>query len=315
MNLIFTKTKDLKDHLGFIDANIKFDNFKADLITATREVSETISKEVYNFVFTQFQANITNTSPNFDLLMATQNAIASRAYQYYAKKGDVSHTGDGRKMRNEEHQKNAFEWMIKDNDNALEQSYYRALNDLLLLLDEMQLSQWINSEEYINRNKVFVNKLKHFESYYPIKSLLIYQMILPGLIQCETKYIIPRITKAKYDQLKNAPTQDDVFLIELIKEATIFFALAEKIHTLSINILPDGVLQEFRSEAVGLSATKVPQLLEKEKAIQSFRNTYINCFADIEKEVSKLQVVQNEPVNLDDILPTNINKVTNKFFT
>jgi hypothetical protein len=67
------------------------------------------------------------------------------------------HTNNGRKMRQDEGEKLPFQWML-DNDNAaLEKRYYRALDDLIKFLDrsknETELTTtlytiWTNSEAF-----------------------------------------------------------------------------------------------------------------------------------------------------------------------
>lgn len=312
MKLLFDNSLSIKKHLGFVDKDLKFQNLKSDIITATREVIAIISKDVYDLAVEAFEDTLDpeNDADLIYFLELVQNPIISKAYSLYAPNNDLSHTNDGRKMRNEEHEKNAFQWMI-DNDNAAqEKRYYRALNDLLTYLNESDIEEWTESDEYKKVNKLFVNTLEKFNDYHPLESLLLLHKLNPGLSLCERREILPRIGKSKYDQLKSEPTDDDIHLIELIKEACVNYALANMIPKLSINLLPDGILQSYTSDRTTTKATKPAQFLEKEIAVQSFTQVFNNTIADIEKLLQQpLEPNQTET----SINPNNC--PTQKYFT
>lgn len=304
MKLLFNDSHSIKHFLGFVDKDINFNNLKQDIITATREVIATISKDVYDLAVGAFEDSLdpTNEADLIYFLELVQHPIITKAYSLYAPSNDLSHTNDGRKMRNEDHEKNAFEWMINADNAAQEKRYYRALNDLLIYLNESNLSEWLSSDEYKKVNKLFVNSLEKFNDYHPLDSLLLLHKLNPGLSQCERREIISRIGKEKFEQLKNTPAEDDDYLIELIKEACVNFSLAHMIPKLSINLLPDGILQSFTSDRATTKATKPAQFLEKEIAVQSFTQAFNRAVFDIEKLMQQpLEPNENQtPIN-----PTN----------
>lgn len=312
MKLLFDNSLSIKKHLGFVDKDLKFENLKSDITTATREVIAVISKDVYDLAVAAFEDTLDPDS-DADLiyfLELVQNPIITRAYSLYAPINDLSHTNDGRKMRNEEHEKNAFQWMI-DNDNAAqEKRYYRALNDLLTHLNESDIEEWLESDEYKKVNKLFVNSLDKFNEYHPLDSLLLLHKLNPGLSQCERREILPRIGKSKFDQIKEQPTEDDEDLIELIKEACVNFSLAHMIPKLSINLLPDGILQSYTSDRATTKASKPPQFLEKELAVQAFTQAFNQTIFDIEKLLQQPLEPNENPTPIE---PNNY--PTQKYFT
>src|SRR5690606_22771737 len=113
---------------------------RSELFTATREMIALIGNQVYEAVFKLYEADPpAEGEPDaavLHLIYSVQYPIAVNAYRLYAPSGDLSHTNNGRKMRNDDHEKAAFEWMINKDDAAQEKRYYKALDQLLDYLDE-----------------------------------------------------------------------------------------------------------------------------------------------------------------------------------
>src|SRR5690606_14390323 len=128
--------------------------------------------------------------------------IIIKAYSLYAPNNDVSHTNNGRKMRNTDNEKHAFQWMIDNDNKALEKRYYRAVDDLLIDLEKED--NWKSTEAYKKVNKLFIKTADQFDEYFRIESRLILLMLEPGIRQCEQNEILPRIGKDKFTTLKNA---------------------------------------------------------------------------------------------------------------
>jgi len=220
-------------------------------------------------------------------LFQIRYVIALRAYGYYAPKNDLSHTEDGRKMRAQENEKNPFQHMIVDNDEALEKAYYRALNDLMELMEKDEISQWIESEEYQKRKQLIVRKLKDFDDYFPISSLLLFHNLVPGLLKCQRKEIVPRITDAKFSALLDG-TLEDTKLKELIKEACIYYALADRMPKLAVTMMPDHIVQKYFSDRSNIKGTKPPERNETLEAIQDFTKSYQQALNEIEIHVREV---------------------------
>jgi len=312
MKLLFDNSLSIKKHLGFVDKDLNFSNLKSDIITATREVIVIISKDVYDLAIGAFEDTLdpTDDADLIYFLELVQNPIITKAYSLYAPNNDLSHTNDGRKMRYKEHEKNAFQWMIESDNAAQEKRYYRALNDLIIYLNETGVEEWMDSDEYKKVNKLFVNTLDKFNDYHPLDSLLLLHKLNPGLSQCERREILPRIGKSKFYQLKATPTEEDEDLLELIKEACVNFSLANMIPKLSINLLPEGILQSYTSDRASTKASKPPQFLEKEIAVQAFTQAFNQTIFDIEKLLEQ-PLEPNE--NPTPITPNNY--PTQKYFT
>lgn len=312
MKLVFDKqdngSDELKDLLGYIDADLNFKNLQPDINTATNDVVKIIGKEVYNIVL---QCYLLDSTTEFQdaLIKAIRYPIAVNAYRLFAPSNDLSHTNNGRKMRSDDGEKSAFEWMIDRDNAAQEVRYYRALDDMIIFLDEARdysipdvdpdldrvfeksiYDAWTNSSAFIETNNLFIRSVDDFDKVFPIKSRLLLLMLTPGIADCETYQIIPRVTFTKYDYLKNALKSRtsitdnlDLQLIKLIKTATAFSALAWAMPRFSVRIFPEGVLQHYTSDRATTKGAKPTLNLESEAAAAAFRDDANKALLEIER--------------------------------
>ena len=291
--------KEFKDLLGYIDADIKFDNLRPDVITATKDVISIIGKPIYDYAFTHYNAAMVVDLENEDYLFvrAIQYAVAVNAYMLYAPSNDLSHTNDGRKMRNDEHEKNPFEWMIdRDNKNA-EKRYYRALDDLIFFLNNTEITAlkdlWITSDEYKAVKSLFINTVADFNRFYNIESSLLLMKIAPGIRECERREIVSRIGVIKYNFIKTAILTDkisgltvnDQTLLDLCQELCANYALAWALPRFSVTLFPEGVLQYQNSDRMSTQAKKPALFNEPELARQTFANNAKRIAIEIENFV------------------------------
>lgn len=295
-----TASDELKENLGFLDADIKYENIRPDIITATNEVIDLIGKEVYDYIADKYPiSSIDEEDQDQNLVRATQYPIFSRAYNLYAPSNDLAHTNDGRKMRNEEHEKMAFEWMINADNQAQEKRYYRALDDLIKLLDNSKLDVetsetiytiWTASDAYKASQALFLRTTKQFDKYCVIESPYLFFKLCPGMDECETDEILPRIGKAKFDELKTklktpTPIEDpkDIQLLDLIRRASANYAYAWGIERFSVSLLPDSVVQKYSSDRNTIKASAPSLKMEPQAAIQAYRNTFEKTCLKIEE--------------------------------
>lgn len=338
MKLLFSSSNidDLfKDLLGFVDADFRFENIISDIISASNDVQDLIGKEVYKHI-----AAYAETEPEEDfedqdymILRTSRLAIAVYAYRLYAPHNDLSHTNDGRKMRTEEHQKAAFQWMIDADDKALEKKYYRTLEQLLRLLDESkpegydELSEeeqkatifykWTNSEAFEEVKKLFISTVKEFDNIYPINSRLLMIRFAPGMSECERREILPRVGKTLFDLMKltykgkseeEIPNKDSLLL--LIQEAIASYALAWAIPRFNVNFFPEGILQFYGSDRQTTSGNKPALMMEPEAARQAYAQTCKRALSDIEQLLKPLP----EPTD-NKVIPNVDSEAKDTFFS
>lgn len=341
MRLIFNKessgSDELKDLLGYIDADLNFNNLEPDLTTATNDVIKVISKEVYAILETIYTESGTLSEYKTALLKAVRYPIAVNAYRLYAPTNDLSHTNDGRKMRSDDGEKNPFEWMIDRDNAAQERRYYRALEDMITFLDDARnyetpptdpdsdrifersvYDAWSNSEAFIETNNLFIRSVDDFDRVFPIKSRLLLMMLAPGISDCEMYEIIPRITYSKMTALKfmlvgreKITNEKDLQLIKLIKTATAFYAMAWAMPRFSVQLYPEGVLQHYTSDRATTKGMKPTVNIESEAAAQAFKR-------DADKALRQIEVLLTPVLPPDELINKPILPCINsgdKFFS
>ena len=338
MKLLF-KTENIDDLfkslLGFVDADFRFENIVSDIITATTDVADLVGKEVYDIL-----SEYADTEPDEDfedsqymILRTARLAIAVYAYRLYAPHNDLSHTNDGRKMRAEDNEKSAFQWMIDADDKALEKKYYRTLEQLLRLLDDSKPEgydelteeaqketiyyKWTNSEAFNEVKKLFISSVKEFDNIYPINSRLLMIRFAPGMSECERREILPRIGKTLFDLMKLAykgKTEEEIAnkdsLLLLIQEAIASYALAWAIPRFNVNFFPEGILQFYGSDRQTTSGNKPSLMMEPEAARQAYVQTCKRALSDIE------QLLKPAPEPTDkNVIPDILSESTDNHFS
>lgn len=313
MKLLFStneakSSQEIKQLMGYVDADLKLKNLKPDIKTATYNIVSLVGKEVYDFVADLYTETLAANDEdfNYNLMQSVRYPILVNAYMLYAPSNDLSHTNAGRKMRNEDFEKNAFDWMIDRDNKAQEKRYYRALDDLIKFLDNSEEDSdelwalWKSSDAYKKSQKLFIRTTDDFNEFFQIESRFLLLKLAPGLQFCETREILPRLGKTKFDELKEKLknhteiSEIDLQLIHLIKEATAAYSLAWAIPRMSIQIFPEGILQSYTSDRMSSQASKSPMLNESEGARQAFMTTFSRVAIDIEQLLKPPPVISIE---------------------
>ncbi|MFP9100911.1 DUF6712 family protein [Flavobacterium sp. RHBU_24] len=225
-----------------------------------------------------------------------------KAYMLYAPNNDVSHTPGGRKLRKDDNQVSAFEWQINKDNEALERRYYRALDDLLIALEDNEA--WKESEAYKRVNTLFICTTDEFDKYFKIESRLVLLKLAPGIRQCEQDEILPRIGRERYEALKNPNAEIEnnatyTTLLSLIREACVYYALSWAMTRLSVTVFPEGVLQSYTSDRDTVNIKQPAQKMEPQAARQAFKEDAERIFSRIEQLLAPVP----EPVADNNIIP------------
>lgn len=303
MDILFQTTgtagnTELKELLGAVDADLKLTNLLPDIYTATNDVIDLIGIEVYNKAVTAYN-NGTITPENKQFVYSVRYPIAVNAYRLFAPSNDISHTNNGRKMKQDDSEKLPFQWMIDADNAALEKRYYRALDDLIKFLDRSKIDNetaetlytiWTGSDAFKATQKLFIRTVSEFDDCFPINSRLLLIKLAPGIHKCELYEIRPRVGCQKFDELKkklkeNTPITDptDLELIRLIREASVAYSLAWAMPRLSVQLYPEGVLQHVTSDRATTKGAKPTLKNETEAARQAFMEDAKQAFIEIEK--------------------------------
>lgn len=317
MKLLFNTTTtagntELKELLGFIDADLKLKNLLPDIITATNDVIDVVGIEVYNKAVIAYADGII-TDENKAFIYAVRYPIAVNAYRLNAPSNDLAHTNNGRKMRQDDGEKQAFQWMIDSDNAALEKRYYRALDDLIKFLDRSKVEPetaqnlytvWTNSEAFKATHELMIRTVKEFDTVFPINSRLLLLKLAPGISDCEQYEIRPRVGDEKLTALRtklksNTALTDatDIELIRLIRKASVAYSFAWAMPRLSVQLYPEGVLQHVTSDRATTRGAKPTLKNETQEARQAWETDCKRALIEIEKLLEPAPVI-DETINV-----------------
>ncbi|MBW3519498.1 DUF6712 family protein [Flavobacterium sp. NKUCC04_CG] len=289
MNTLFNRNNkgstELKSLLGFIDVDIKYQTIKPEIQSATREVVELIGREIYGMAFQAYGEPEGNKQTLIEMI---QYPIAINAYRLFAPNNDLAHTNNGRRMRLEENEKQAFEWLLDRDNDALERKYYRALDDLISYLEE-RISEWKQTSSYNKLQDSIFRTTAGFDEIFPIHSRLLLLKLQPGIKQCLTHEIKSRIgTDHLNDFLKQKIDDEQQELYYYVKNACAFYALAWAMPRYSIQLFPEGVLQAYVSDRNTTKAKKPSENNELAYAREAFYSDFKKNIQQIEQLVKPI---------------------------
>jgi hypothetical protein len=316
MKLLFTTTgttgnTELKELMGFIDADLKLKNLIPDLITATNDVVDLVGEEVYKKAIEVFN-NGTIAEEDKDFIYAIRYPIAVNAYRLFSPTNDLTHTNNGRKQRQDDGEKLPWEWMLDRDNAAMEKRYYRGLDDLIKFLDRSKIEVeasttlytiWTNSDAFKATHDLFIRTVSDFDKVFPLQSRLLLIKLAPGISDCEQYEIRPRIGTEKYNALKqalkeNTPITDvkDLELIRLIQRASVAYSFAWAMPRLSVQLYPEGVLQHVTSDKATTRGAKPTLKNETQEAAQAWKNDFDRVILEIEKFLEPVPII-DETIN------------------
>lgn len=303
MKLLFNSTTDLKELLGFLDADLTFENFKTDLEHASLDITKLIGKAVYNRLEAHFsnteefvlaEDGITEAQLN-DLVKKAQLPIALFANIAIEANTDLGHGNSGRTAKVGEYEKQPWEWQINKDTQAQRRRAYKSLDILIGLLDEIELPEWIQSDEFKTSKEHFIYTVAQFDRVYSInKSRQLYLRLLPFMEDAEEEFIEPTIGSERFETIKEEIldsdlTVTDTALLKRIQKVVGFFVLADAFKTLPVEMFPEGTV-EYREKGRMTSQARSETMEFFTKKAKSHLNK-------LEKAISKLDAVDQDEVD------------------
>lgn len=345
----------LEEFLPFIDRDTKWTFLKPHIISAQKEIEKTIGKETFALAITAFDSEIlSNQEPETegdqphtmqdiekDILYFFRLPIMLYAYKIYAPTNDLRHGNNGRTMTRKEDEVTPFDWMLdRDNEN-LERSFYRELDNLISFLDQFKV--WRESETYKKIRSLFVYAPSIFDEHFPINSRLLLLKLEPGLRQAERKHIVPVIGQTLSKKLKDFILQSEIEdlniypetppenppaepeeepdpitldplereVLKLVEEACVYYSLSWAMKRLTVTLFPEGVLQSYIGDRNTSKARKTPEHLQTQLAAQEFQKDAEDVLKLIQNSISEMQTEELEDVEdlsefqLDSDIPAN----------
>lgn len=308
MKLLFNKTgadfsKEFKDALGFVDADFKFQKIAPDVRTATRSLAAVLGNTTYLEIVDTYEAPVIDyEATGGQILLLAQNVIANQAYRLFAPSMDLQHGNNGRKMLTSEDSKTPFEYMLVNSNDELERRSFRAMDDLITLLDESSAT-WKASDNYKESHKNFVRTVTQFDEFYTIESRYLLQKLSPGLSLSEKREVLPRTGLIAFAEIKTKLKENtaldatEAHLLSLIREATVYSALSWGIPRLQATLFPDGLYQQIRGDRATIKGRMAPIGNQVDQMSQLFKEDADRVLREIEAFVA--------PVPVPGIVPEN----------
>ncbi len=219
-------SRQAKERLGFVDADLSFARMESALHVATSEIADIISEEKYEEIRTA------ESETEFSRLV--QHAILLRALIIYVPTSDLAFTNRGRKLRTDDHDGTPWQWMLDANSAALDDLYYLHLNGLLKHMFSHGIP--VNVEKF-NHKELLVASLNDFEKHFNIRgSYWLYLNLLPALQECEELELLPRI--------QSVTEPDFLGMKNIAQKICVYYAMDWGLRRLNVQLFPKNVFQE-----------------------------------------------------------------------
>ncbi|RPJ58289.1 MAG: hypothetical protein EHM12_07995 [Dehalococcoidia bacterium] len=257
------------------------------------------------------------------LVTRIQRVVALIAYREFSINNDLSHGPTGRRvMIDKENEQMAWEWMIERDDDGLVKKANRAFDRLIAFLDEQNISEWTGSDIYRQTKELILPDSKTFNDTYPIdNNRRLYLAMVPFIKENQRKYIKPLITTYYNDLmigLRNNILGTSILkdIYELCKLPLALFTIHTAIKRLSMKLLPDAVVQEYKSSATGRSGSFPVKQSEKEQLLRLLYEDAIKELKPLETYIENLNTDSGSGSSAEEEEPKTIADrmlATNKF--
>jgi hypothetical protein len=280
-----------------------FEMLVPDIENAEYELRKIVGDAVFDKAQKMYEAmNVgEEDKPENLLAIRVQSAIANMAFRDYTVTNDLSHSATGRKaIVDAKNEKQSWEFFIDKDNEGLNYRIQKALNRLFDFLNKSGLTEWTSSKAYQLRNRVLLSSLDLFERFYPIdSSLSLFNMLLPFQYEQQRLQILPVMGKELYTQLvstlqssgsgSGADESDIAGLINFAGPALALWTMAIGIKRLSVKLLPEGLVQQFKSSVQARNSSMPVKPHEKDLIVSMLMNDAQTATTLLEAEIRRIQ--------------------------
>ncbi|GHB44404.1 DUF6712 family protein [Mongoliitalea lutea] len=283
--MLFNKSnqgaQELQDRTGSYYANNDFSRIETDVLLAEKDIIKIVGGGVYaralnHYNSSNYQSESTDHVINNKLVQMLQMPIAYLATYNYYQSNLVSHQDTGRKVSiDNQNEKMAWEWMLDRDDRAHLLKVNKTVDLLISWLEENNITEWKNSDNRKLTRELFVNSEKVFQESYPIdESPRFFYTVLAWNNEVQTKTIkkalgalyAPLLAFWQSSLVSGSGTPPDNAdelqeLLEMVQKTIPLFVMSKAVKRLSLQVLPDSVVQQFKSDR-GARAASTPALTE-----------------------------------------------------
>ena len=319
--------EEMKSILGFIYATNSFENLKTDLLLAEDDMRSLIGDDLFDAVQVYYTAGPSDDPDEdettaFELIPYIQAPMAFYAYKNYATHGDLAHSEKGRRILTNEQEKMPFEWMIERDDQSMLAKAHKLTDRLLAFLEKNKENvfiedNWTTKPVYLATKQLFVNNATDFDQVFPIdKSRRFFLKVASFIREIEETTLFSVLGKTDYDALKleisasEAISDDSKALLAMIRVPLVLYTMVTAIKRLSIEILPEGLFQNYVPDTQTIRAKSASPIELKKQVAASLSSDADNALIRLQEflAVRKAEAdgTQYVPQNLTDHnLPEN----------
>lgn len=281
MDLLFNKEVnnipqgevEIKATLGFLEGGFNYNNIAPDIKLNTPYLIDMVGQEVYDLIFEYYNDEEVPAGKEEDDLKTAltymQLYILSMAYLDFAPDNDLNHGNSGRSFRSDDNDKIPWDWQIEKSNSSIKRRAYKALDQLMLLLDNSDWSEWTDSDQYTKANDLLIKNTNEFDLVYPIdKSGQLYYRLVPFMADFEEDNVCAILTADVYNELKEVedPTAEQKRLILLSKKAVAYLSLGKAYKVLPVEMFPSGLTYQENTKMKSSARAEVMQFLNNEGA-------------------------------------------------
>lgn len=274
--MIISSSTELKILTSSYYANNDFDKIKTILLLEHEVIKKLVSKPVYELAKSIYvpagnddlEGTISPDASSIhkELLQHLQLPIAlSAAYRFY-QSNLVSHEDSSRKIKIDKNNESmAWEWMIDRDDQAHQLAIQKSTDRLIDFLNSSGITEWDNSPEKTACKELFIPNTETFHQYFPVDhSGSFYHAVRPFITDIQNR----QITKALGDDFKhllNSFKSNDVSeekkpLLGLVQQALALLTMAKAVKRLAVQVFPEGVVQQFKSQFGTINSSQFPDM-------------------------------------------------------
>lgn len=259
-------TAELVEALGMIDSSTDFSKWKPYIPLSVRRLTAIIGTEVYDKTLEFYYS--TEPEPSTEekyknLLLMMQQSVALFTWLKVIPTLDAQHGNTGRQKRIGEHERGLTAIQeYKDEANILNLAY-ESVDALIAYLDKENFDFWLNSEKRRTINQLLIRSKEKFDTYYMIGSHRLFLTLTPIIREMQDRYIIPIITRKRYEQLLSENELGEDFTDAVCRPLALL-TMQKAVERLPVEVLPDGVVQV---QQVGTVKEKIKTEAEARKAV------------------------------------------------
>ena len=279
MTILFNKDNNGADELRELTssyfASNNFDRIKMKVLLAQEDVATVIGKTVMEKVLAHYNGD---NYPDGDtdeqkflteLVPYIQMPIAYKATFDYYQANELTHEDNGRKMKLDPNtERTPWQWQIDRDDYLNMRLYYKTLDRLILYLEEnnAKITEWKDGNARKTANSLFIRNAKEFDRVFPIdESGSFFYAIVPFMQEIERRFILPVLGDDLSDLKEARIGTEDVSEANQAKidapvNAIPLLTMEMAVKRLSLQVLPEGVVQNYLSSSADRKASQAATL-------------------------------------------------------